>query len=436
MKGFSKVLVLVLMAVLVVSCLMVGASAEAPKIRVLSFSGALADAMDSMVEVYQKNTGVQMDVVKLDYDSLYAKALSLMKAGSTDFDLIMMDDSWFPAMASEGHFVALDSTFGYKTDPDIYKSSSDGGVWPPAEGQICPPADKGKERHIYGVPVVGDLILFIVRKDILQAKHLPLPETIGDVLKIAKATYDPKKHIWGFVNRGQKTNPIGADSLPLFWSMGADFFDNNWNTILDNKAGYQAAKTLFQLYKYAPPGSASYNTSEQGMEFLSGRAVCGYTWPGDLSHDLENPKTSKVAGKLAWMMPPALTKGGKHITEIGEWLMVMPKYSKNQKAAYDFLEWFMAKPQALKYAQLGGMPVRKSILTDPQLAAERPWYPAQATAFENGRLRPRTPLYFQIEDIFGTQLNKALAGQITSDQAIKEAAAQIRALVKKAGYVK
>ena len=403
----GSIIFLLLVVVMAFSCIQIGAVA-ATKIRVLSFSGALADALDPMIEAYQKKSGIQIEVVKLDYDALYDKALSLMKGQSSEFDLLMLDDSWFPSMAAEGHFVALDQKFGYKSDADIYPVARDGGVWPPPYG-LVPPTEKNKARHTYGVPVVGDLILFIARKDIIKQKGFALPETIDEMLAIAKATYDPKNNMWGFVDRGQKSNPIGADSLPLFWCMGADFFDSKWNTIIDNPAGLKAAKTLFELYKYGPPGSASYNTSEQGMEFLSGRAVMGYTWPGDLSKDLENPEISKAAGKLAWMLPPALKKGGKHTTMLGEWLMGMPRYSKNQKAAYDFLNWFMAKPQALKYAQLGGMPVRKSILTDTALVAKRPWYPAQAAAFAAPAVwRARTPYYFQIEEIFGTELNKAL----------------------------
>ena len=115
--------------------------------------------------------------------------------------------------------------------------------------------------------------------------------------------------------------------------------------------------------------------------------------------------------------------------------MSIPVYSKNQQEAYDFVKWFSAPEQAKEYATLGGMSVRKSVLTDPTLSAKYPWYTAQAAAFENSMWRTRTPKYFQMEEIFGTYLNQAIAGQMSGDDCVKKSADEIRAVIKEAGYV-
>jgi multiple sugar transport system substrate-binding protein len=404
-------------------------------IRVLSFSGSLADAIDPMAEEYEKSTGVKVEIVKLDYDSLYDKALSLMKAKSSDFDVLILDDSWITALIMEGHLQELDTKFGYKTDEDIFKPCSDLGTWPTPYGAI-PPSEVGKTPHIYSVPVVGDVLLFGIRNDILKEKGLSLPVTIDDVLADAKATYNKADKFWGFVNRGQKSNPAAADFLPILYSMGGDFVDENWNVTLDNEIGHKAVNKFLELAKYGPPGMASYNTSELGLEFVSGRALSGYMWPGDLSADLENKELSKSAGKLTWMLPPTGIDGQKGKTLLGIWLMSVPVYSENQQEAYDFINWFSAAKQSLEYANLGGMSVRKSVLLDPTLSAKNPWYAAQAEAFAQGVWRTRTPKYFQMEEIFGTYLNKALAGQISGDEVVESSAKEIRAVLKDAGYTK
>jgi multiple sugar transport system substrate-binding protein len=402
-------------------------------IRVLSFSGSLADAIDPMAKTYEENTGVKVEIVKLDYDSVYDKALSLTKAKSSDFDVYLLDDSWITALIMDGHLTELDTQFGYQTDDDIFKPCSDVGTWPTPYGAV-PPSEKGKTPHIYGVPVVGDILLFGIRNDVLKEKGLEIPKSINDVVKDAKACYDKSKPFWGFVNRGQKSNPAAADFLPVLYSMGGDFVDENWNVTLDNDTGHKAVNTFLELCKYGPTGMASYNTSELGLEFVSGRALCSYMWPGDLSKDLENPELSKSAGKLTWMVPPTGIEGQEGKTLLGIWLMSVPVYSKNQQEAYDFVKWFSAPEQAMEYAKLGGMSVRKSVLTDAALAAEHPWYTAQAAAFEQGIWRTRTPKYFQMEEIFGTYLNQAIAGQISGDEVVEKSADEIRTILKEAGY--
>lgn len=444
-KTMAIVALLVCLAFLVTSCSSPsggtaaqtsGAASSGKTIRVLSFSGSLADAIDPMAKSYEEKTGVKVEIVKLDYDSVYDKALSLTKAKSSDFDVYLLDDSWITALIMDGHLVALDTEFGYKTDDDIFKPCSDVGTWPTPFGAI-PPSEKGKTPHIYGVPVVGDVLLFGIRNDVLKEKGLEIPKTIDDILTDAKTCYDQNAQFWGFVNRGQKSNPAAADFLPVLYSMGGDFVDENWNVTLDNDIGHKAVNTFLEMCKYGPTGMASYNTSELGLEFVSGRALCSYMWPGDLSKDLENPETSKSAGKLTWMVPPTGLAGqqGDGKTLLGIWLMSIPVYSKNQQEAYDFVSWFSAPEQAKEYAKLGGMSVRKSVLTDPTLSAQYPWYTAQAGAFEQSMWRTRTPKYFQMEEIFGTYLNQAIAGQITGDECVTKSADEIRAVIKDAGYV-
>ena len=127
-KTVAIVAILVCLAFLATSCSAPisgsgGTASAAPStgktIRVLSFSGSLADAIDPMAKTYEEKTGVKVEIVKLDYDSVYDKALSLTKAKSSDFDVYLLDDSWITALIMDGHLTALDTQFGYKTDDDI-----------------------------------------------------------------------------------------------------------------------------------------------------------------------------------------------------------------------------------------------------------------------------------------------------------------------------
>ena len=87
------------------------------------------------------------------------------------------------------------------------------------------------------------------------------------------------------------------------------------------------------------------------------------------------------------------------------------------------------------YAQNNGIPSRTSILKDASLTAANPYFPVLADALQAPpNWRPRTDQWNAVETILGTELNKALTGGQTGDQAATNAATQIRALMKSKGY--
>jgi ABC-type glycerol-3-phosphate transport system substrate-binding protein len=87
------------------------------------------------------------------------------------------------------------------------------------------------------------------------------------------------------------------------------------------------------------------------------------------------------------------------------------------------------------YVAQGGIPIRKSILNDSSLTAANPYFPALAQSFEaTPNWRPRTDQWNAVETIYGTQMNAAVAGQVTPQAAMQKAAADIRTLMKSHGY--
>jgi multiple sugar transport system substrate-binding protein len=120
---------------------------------------------------------------------------------------------------------------------------------------------------------------------------------------------------------------------------------------------------------------------------------------------------------------------------MGNWLLGVPKASKNQQAAADFIKWMLQKDTQMTYAQNKGIPSRTSVLKDASLTAANPYFPVLADALQAPpNWRPRTDQWNAVETTIGTHLNKALTGGETADQAATGAAAEIRTLMKGAGY--
>jgi hypothetical protein len=59
--------------------------------------------------------------------------------------------------------------------------------------------------------------------------------------------------------------------------------------------------------------------------------------------------------------------------------------------------------------------VTRKALTDPSAISEARWLPAMADAVDNSTPKPRTPDEPKMEDILGTELNKALVEAIAAN---------------------
>ena len=110
-------------------------------------------------------------------------------------------------------------------------------------------------------------------------------------------------------------------------------------------------------------------------------------------------------------------------------------YVGNKEAAYDFLTWATSAEVQKEYAKAGGIPVRKSVFTDPELVEQFPYFPAAAEAYEVPPIvLPRTPEYVPLITMWGQHLNAMVAGIETIEEGLAKAEAEMTMHLKEAGY--
>ena len=304
----------------------------------------------------------------------------------------------------------------------------DVGTWPPPRGPV-PPSEKSKPQQLLGVTIVGNVEMFMYRSDLTPTA----PATYDDVLNNAKTQNKPP--VAGYVVRGKATNPVTADFLPILWSFGGDVFDDNWNVVFDSDKSKAAIKFLVEDLKgvaQSDPGSS--DAADRDRLMAIGQGYQSSVWPGEIAGAVLDPKVTQVAGKVAFIPIP---KGpsGKGVGMMGNWLLGIPKASKNQQAAADFIKWMLQADTQKTYAQNAGIPSRTSILNDPELGKANVYSPVLAQALQAPpNWRPRTDQWNAVETIIGTHLNAALTGQETADDVATKASAEIRTLMKGAGY--
>jgi multiple sugar transport system substrate-binding protein len=304
----------------------------------------------------------------------------------------------------------------------------DVGTWPPPRGPV-PPSEKDKAKQLLGVTIVGNVEMFMYRSDITPTA----PASYDDVLANAQA--QNKANFAGYIIRGKATNPVVADFLPILWSFGGDVFDENWNVVFDNAQSKAAIDFLVtKLKAVAQSDPASTDASDRDRLMAIGQGYQSSTWPGEINTAVLDPSTSQVVGKVAFIPIP---KGpsGKGVGMMGNWMLGVPKASKNQQAAADFIKWMLQADTQKTYAQNNGIPSRTSVLKDASLTQANPYFPVLADALQAPpNWRPRTDQWNAVETILGNHLNAALAGQETVDDVATKASEEVRTLMKGAGY--
>jgi multiple sugar transport system substrate-binding protein len=376
---------------------------------------------------YEQQYGVKVDIVEFPYDQLYEKLVTTFQANTSTYDLIMMDDPWMPKFGTSDWLQPLETSYGFTRDPDIPGVVYDVGTWPPPRGAV-PPSERGKAAHLLGITIVGNVEMFMYRKDMGEA-----PKSWDDVLTKAKQVN--RQGFAGYVIRGKATNPIVADFLPILWSFGGDVFDQNWKEQLDSDASIRAAKFLIEDLKgVAEPGAENVDAADRDRLIAINQGYQSTVWPAEVTDVVENQQVSQVVGKIGYIPIPA-GPGGKGYGNMGNWLLGIPKATQNGQAAADFIKWLTSPQIQRDYVAQGGIPSRKSLLTDASLNQKNPFFSALAQSLDAvPNWRPRTDQWNAVETILGQQLNGALAGLTSPEDAMKTAAEQISGTMQQAGY--
>ena len=390
-------------------------------------SGVEGDALKAAARDYEAQTGVHINIAEFPYANLFEKELIDLNARTGAYDVIMLDDPWFPRFASAELLTDLQAIYEKNGEtPDI--------DFLPASIALCKhPYDTGK---LYALPYVGNSQLFFYRKDIFQKYNLKEPATWDDVLQAARtiseresANASSGERMYGYVMRAAQGNAVVADFMPIFWAFGAEMFDSSGRPTVNSPEGIAALKFMLELGKYAPPGYQSFNADEVSAHLLQGTAAMSINWPAWIGA-FSDPAKSKVIGKMEFATLPGSAGKAGH-AEIGNWLLAIPRDANNKDAAFAFLRWATSVEQMKRSALRGNPPTRRSLFTDAALVAKFPSYPAQLQSLETSKPRPRTPLWNEIENVFGIFLSKANSGELSSEEAMNQANVEIVAIIER-----
>lgn len=401
-------------------------TAQPEQLVIAAVQGVESIGLKALAPMYEAETGIALQIEELPYPQLYEKLVTTFEANDATYDLVMLDDPWMPKFGTEGWLQALDTTYGFERDADIAGVIYDVGTWPPPRGAV-PPSEREKEQALLGITIVGNVEMFMYRSDLMEE-----PATWDDVLAAAQENDAPD--LAGYAIRGAATNPVVADFLPILWSFGGDVFDENWEVVFDSPDSLAAVKFLVEdLKAVAQDSPDTTDAADRSRLMAIGEAVQTTVWPGEVLPDVLGEGTT-VADTVRFIPMPA-GPSGQGFGMMGNWLLAIPTAAQNGQAAADFISWMTEEATQRTYAENGGIPSRTSVLEDETLNEANPYFAPLAASLAAGpNWRPRTDQWNAVETVLGTELNAALAGQQTAEEAVQAASEEIRTIMQEAGY--
>lgn len=285
-----------------------------------------------------------------------------------------------------------------------------------------------------GVIFTLSLLTMFYNKEHLEQAGIKEPPKTWDELKgVAKELTGGDRYGW-VLNYGA---PEGIGGVASYWmcflqQAGGKVYDENGQPAFNNEVGVEALQVMVDLMESTDPGSISYvGINDATNVFSAGQASMMMNWPF-MWVPANDPATSKVVGNVAAAILPAGPVGSASID--GTDAYTITKQSPNPELARKLIEFYLdAEVQKRQVLDTGWLPIRLSVLNDPEVQAAAPLAAIVLEQAKNPYDSFVTPDYNAVTTAIGVEIQKALAGSQSAADAIKNASDQVTEIVKKRG---
>lgn len=371
------------------------------------WDGANADTFDAMVKEFN---GSQEDIVVGTSNVPNAEFLTKLRASATSDtlpDIAIGDLVWVPQVNQLGTLSDLSSAIDADTLSDIIPALT-------SYGSI-----DGKQ---VSVPVSANNLGYIYNKDLYRDAGLDPdtpPATWEEVLEqgrqVVAETGKPAYEL--FTQAGDNGEGLTWQFQVNLWQAGGEFLNaDNTAAAFNAPAGEKALQYWVDLISdgvAVPVGPWGEFGKGEAAAATDGSWMVGI-WAPDPPFDF---------GTATVPVP----SDGTAVTNLGgEQAMVFDNSPTTAAAAGEFLNWFLEAEQVSEWSQATGMlPVTSAAATSSDylgwVDSEQPLLRPFVDQMAHAKARPNTPLYPAVSFAFAKEIEKALAGSVSVNEALDNA---------------
>ncbi|GGJ36080.1 ABC transporter substrate-binding protein [Deinococcus roseus] len=390
--------------------------------------------------------------VTLPENELRQKITLDVASGAGSFDIATVGAYEVPIWSKNGWLEDLSALFS--KNPDIAKDYDLNDVLPGIRGALTV---GGK---LYAVPFYAESSMTFYNKDLFKKAGLTMPRnpTWSQIQNFAAKIHNPQGGIYGICLRGL---PGWGENMGPFTTMvntfGGRWFDLNWNAQVNSAAWKNTLEFYVNLQrKYGAPG-ATGNGFTENLTLMS-QGKCGMWVDATVAAGfLSDPGSSKITKSVGFANAPTGPGTKRGSSWLWSWNLAIPKSTTHENEAFKFITWATSKDYIALVAREKGTwaAVPPGTRTSTY---QNPNYKKAAGAFSNLVLAsinrsdvnnatkdpvPYTgiqyiaiPEFQALGTLVGQYVAGALAGNLTIDQALKQAQDAANKVAKEGGYQK
>lgn len=373
----------------------------------------IKDAQKSAVKDFETANRCSIELTTFPYVALRDNMLVAVASGQGP-DILSIDQIWVPQYAASGFILPLDT---YLNNSPIDAEQYFKGAW--EAGRYL-----GKT---YAIPFdVGVWALLYYNKDIFKEEGLDPekpPQTWSEFLRIGKIlSKDGRYGMAAFAG----TEPAQCLMDAFTFSAGGKIIDDRGKkALLNSEAGIRAMNFYKACTEISPPGSVARSEEDSFKLFTSGQVAMFFY--GEWGQETIQTRAPAMNYGVALLPRP---EGGKSVGTFGGYNLGINSNCRNVDLAWEFIRFATGKEVEMKITML--TPAHKEAAME-YLKKKRKYPEVVYEQLSNSSFRPAVRNYTEISEIQGKALEKVLLNQMTTQDALDEAATKIDELLGSLG---
>lgn len=389
-----------------------------------------------MIANYEQKNGVHVEVMNRNDRSIMADLDRGAAAGNSAYDIVVMRHRLLGALVQKRQIQPIDTLLA---DSAVHDAG-----FQPAQ-QLFPNWWRGLSWYgdkIYGYPYTGLTAYLCYRKDLLDDpenkrnfkaryhREIAVPANWKEYMQLAAFFTRPKQNFFGTYISGKQGLALWYEWLNVVYSFGGDILDtqHGWeygDIVVNSPQNVAATEQYVRLVAFSPPDTLTYGWNEAQAALQQGHAFMGLLW-SDQAYLLEEPSTSKVAGKIGYSLIPSNTT--KQFSQMEGLTYLIPARSQHPKEAYRFIEWAMSDPLQVQQTLDGSSSIRKSVYEDSRVN-NKPYTSAFLASVPIAKEKPTIPESPQMTEAAERRLAEIVTGKESPQSGLDKLALDLQKIL-------
>jgi multiple sugar transport system substrate-binding protein len=421
---------------------------EGVELKMLAIGDTSVTRLAPIVGEFEELTGAKVQIDMFPYPGLIDKIVIEASANRPSYQLMWVDSPWVGVLGESGALEDLTDWVKRDADEihldDIVPIQLQENTWQgrllafPASGMIW---HQNYRKDLYEHPDEQAAFLERYGYDLAPAttwdQYIDIAEFFTRAAGETLAGETLEKDFYGNAQAYSRVaGAITHDFFPIMRSFGGQYWDPETGLCaMDGEAALAAADVMKRLVASNPPDYLGLMWDIRTGYMERGEVAQSSYWSVRTVR-LTNPDEAVLPtiGEAGYAPSPT-GDGSPQPTMTGALSFgINSKASDREKeAAWEFIKWGTSRDMMRRFAEEGSgvSQFHKSILADPALQEKYPYYQVLLETQENAQRRIFHPFYADVEEVFGVELNKFMAGETeTAREALTNGCTKINTRLK------